>query len=135
MPLHTALDNSGRKATPPDAPNRFIINVMPEQGDACQQQLRDAGVRNYDWFPMIRGRLVAVNGKTITPDNFTEDRAKRTLAKASVGGHLLRPSCAACHAAVSASRSVRTWISSTAARTSRDRNSGVREPNAAQSDR
>ena len=77
--LRTDLVNSWRKATPADAPNRFIINVMPEQGDAFQQQLRDAGVRNYDWFPMIRGRLVAVNGKTITPDNFTEDRAKRMV--------------------------------------------------------
>ena len=77
--LRTDLINSWRKATPPGAPNRFIINVMPEQGAAFQKQLRDAGVRNYDWFPMIRGRLVAVNGKTMTPDNFAEDRAKRMV--------------------------------------------------------
>ena len=25
----------------------------------------DAGVARYDWFPMIRGRLVAINGKTV----------------------------------------------------------------------
>ena len=28
----------------PDAPNRFVINVMPEQGDAFTQALRDGGV-------------------------------------------------------------------------------------------
>ena len=77
--LRTDLIASWRKATPPDAPNRFVINVMPEQGDAFQQRLRDAGVRNFDWFPMIRGRLVAINGKTMAPDDFADDRAKRMV--------------------------------------------------------
>ena len=77
--LRTDLIASWRKATPPDAPNRFIINVMPEQGDAFQRALREAGVTRYDWFPMIRGRLVAVNGKTLVPDDFADDRAKRMV--------------------------------------------------------
>jgi putative ABC transport system permease protein len=77
--LRTDLIGSWRKATPPDAPNRFVINVMPEQADAFQKALRDAGVGNYDWFPMIRGRLVAVNDKSVTPDDYTDDRAKRMV--------------------------------------------------------
>ncbi|MES2052223.1 MAG: FtsX-like permease family protein [Pseudomonadota bacterium] len=77
--LRTDLISSWRKATPPDAPNRFVINVQPEQGDAFQKALRDGGVTKFDWYPMIRGRLVAVNGKAITPDNFEDDRAKRLV--------------------------------------------------------
>jgi putative ABC transport system permease protein len=77
--LRTDLVASWRKATPPDAPNRFVINVMPEQGDAFQKALRDAGVQRYDWYPMIRGRLVAVNGREVGPDDYTEDRAKRLV--------------------------------------------------------
>jgi putative ABC transport system permease protein len=77
--LRTDLVASWRKATPPDAPNRFVINVMPEQGDAFQKMLRDAGVQRFDWYPMIRGRLLAVNGKTVTPDDYVEDRAKRLV--------------------------------------------------------
>ena len=77
--LRTDLINSWRKATPPDAPNRFVINVMPDQGDAFQKKLSEAGVAKYDWFPMIRGRLVAINNKTVTPDHWTEDRAKRLV--------------------------------------------------------
>ena len=77
--LRTDLIASWRKATPPDAPNRFVINVMPEQGEAFQKTLRDAGVARFDWYPMIRGRLVAVNGRTVSPDDFLEDRAKRLL--------------------------------------------------------
>jgi putative ABC transport system permease protein len=77
--LRTDLINSWRKATPPDAPNRFVINVMPDQGDAFQKTLNDAGVAKYDWFPMIRGRLVAVNDKTVSPDSWTDERAKRLV--------------------------------------------------------
>lgn len=77
--LRTDLISSWRNATPPDAPNRFVINVQPEQGEAFQKALRDGGVSKFDWYPMIRGRLVEVNGKAITPDDFTDDRAKRLV--------------------------------------------------------
>jgi putative ABC transport system permease protein len=77
--LRTDLISSWRKATPPDAPNRFVINVMPEQSDAFQKSLKAAGVEKFDWYPMIRGRLVAVNGKAVSPDDYTEDRAKRLV--------------------------------------------------------
>jgi putative ABC transport system permease protein len=77
--LRTDLIASWRKATPPDAPNRFVINVMPEQGAAFQKALHDAGIKRFDWYPMIRGRLIAVNGKTVSPDDYLEDRAKRLV--------------------------------------------------------
>ncbi|MEI8031612.1 MAG: FtsX-like permease family protein [Comamonadaceae bacterium] len=77
--LRTDLISSWRKATPVDAPNRFVINVMPEQGDAFKLALREGGVSKFDWYPMIRGRLVAVNGKTVTPDDYVDERAKRLV--------------------------------------------------------
>ena len=77
--LRTDLISSWRKATPPDAPNRFVINVMPDQSETFQKALRDGGVKQFDWFPMIRGRLIAVNGKAVTPDDFAEDRARRLV--------------------------------------------------------
>ena len=77
--LRTDLIGSWRRATPPDAPNRFVINVMPEQSESFQTMLKSAGVSQFDWYPMIRGRLVAVNGRAVTPDDFVEDRAKRLV--------------------------------------------------------
>jgi putative ABC transport system permease protein len=77
--LRTDLIASWRQATPPDAPNRFVINVMPEQGDAFQGALRSGGVTHYDWYPMIRGRLVAVNGRTVGPEQYEDDRARRLV--------------------------------------------------------
>ena len=77
--LRTDLIASWRQASPADAPNRFVINVLPEQADAFQHMLGEAGITRYDWFPMIRGRLVAVNGKAVTPDDYTQERAKRLV--------------------------------------------------------
>lgn len=75
--LRTDLIASWRNATPPDAPNRFVINIQPDQAEPFQQALRQAGVQRYDWFPMFRGRLVAVNGEAVRPENYASDRAQR----------------------------------------------------------
>ncbi len=77
--LRTDLISSWRQATPKDAPNRFVINVQPPQADAFQARLRASGVSRYDWFPMIRGRLVAVDGKNVVPDDYADPRARRLV--------------------------------------------------------
>jgi putative ABC transport system permease protein len=77
--LRTDLIASWRAATPPDAPNRFVINVQPDQADAFQASLRKAGVASYDWYPMIRGRLVAVNERAVQADDYPDDRARRLV--------------------------------------------------------
>src|SRR5690606_10596654 len=79
--LRTDLIASWRNATPPEAPSRFVINVQPEEGDAFQQTLRDAGVERYDWYPMMRGRLVTINGKPVRPEDFTDDRSQRLVER------------------------------------------------------
>ncbi|AEG94150.1 ABC transporter permease [Ramlibacter tataouinensis] len=89
--LRTDLIASWRQATPPDAPNRFVINVMPEQEQDFQKTLQAAGVKRYDWYPMIRGRLVAVNGRPVSPDDYTEDRAKRLVDREFNLSHVAQP--------------------------------------------
>ena len=79
--LRTDLVSSWRAATPPDAPNRFVINIQPDQSQAFRQTLAAAGVKNYDWYPMIRGRLVAINGQAVSPDAFVDQRAKRLVER------------------------------------------------------
>ena len=66
-----------RSATPPDAPNRFIINIMDDQKDAVARQIKAAGVRELTMYPMIRGRLVAINAKPVTAATYSEDNARR----------------------------------------------------------
>ncbi len=75
--LRTDLISSWRQATPADAPNRFIINLQPDQGEGFKAELAKAGVLRYDWFPMIRGRLSAINDQPVTAASFSEERASR----------------------------------------------------------
>lgn len=77
--LRTDLVTSWRAATPPDAPNRFVINIQPEQTQDFQAALQRGGVARYDWYPMIRGRLVQVNGRDVAPADYAEERAQRLV--------------------------------------------------------
>ena len=79
--LRTDLIASWRNATPPDAPNRFVINVQPEQSESFQQALRDGGVGPFDWYPMIRGRLATINDQTVNADSYTDDRVARLVER------------------------------------------------------
>ena len=77
--LRTDLISSWREATPKDAPNRFVINVQPPQAQAFRKKLEGSGVTRYDWYPMIRGRLVAIDGKPVLPEQMADERAKRLV--------------------------------------------------------
>jgi putative ABC transport system permease protein len=77
--LRTDLIGSWRNATPANAPDRFVINVQPDQTQAFQASLSQAGVQKYDWYPMIRARLVAVNDQAVSPEIYQDERAKRLV--------------------------------------------------------
>jgi len=77
--LRTDLISSWRQATPTNAPDRFVINVQPEQAQPFQAALAQAGVQGYDWYPMIRGRLVAINERAVNPADYPQERAKRLV--------------------------------------------------------
>ncbi len=89
--LRTDLIASWRQATPPDAPNRFVINIQPDQAEAFQARLTAAGVAKYDWYPMMRGRLVALNGQTVNPDNFPTERGRRLAEREFNLSHAAEP--------------------------------------------
>lgn len=77
--LRTDLIASWRQATPQDAPDRFVINVQPDQAQAFLAHLQSAGVRSPDWYPMVRGRLVAINGREVQPADYDGERARRLV--------------------------------------------------------
>ncbi len=68
-----------KQATPADAPNRFVINIQPDQVEPLGQFFRAEGRLSPSMQPMIRGRLVAVNGRPVGPDDYPEERAKRLV--------------------------------------------------------
>ncbi len=77
--LRTDLIASWQRATPANAPNRFVINILPDQAEAFRARLAAAGVREYDWYPMFRGRLVAINGREVRLADYADERARRLV--------------------------------------------------------
>jgi putative ABC transport system permease protein len=73
------LLDSWRNASPADAPNRFVLNVQPDQRESFQDIMRAAGIGGVELYPMIRGRLVAVNAVQIAPDSYEDERARRLV--------------------------------------------------------
>ncbi len=74
-----------QKSLPADAPNRFLINIQPDQVAPIRSFLANTPeVEKHGepvLFPMIRGRLSGVNDKSITPENYTDERAQRLVAR------------------------------------------------------
>lgn len=68
-------------AMPADAPNRFIINIQPEQREALASELQRLGIGS-ELLPMVRARLVRIGGKTVSPASYPEDeRAQRLIER------------------------------------------------------
>ena len=72
------LDN-WRQSTPADAPNRFVINIQPDQLEPLRRFFADDGRPAPLLQPMIRGRLVQVNNRPVGPDDYADDRARRLV--------------------------------------------------------
>ena len=64
---------------PINAPNRFMINVQGDQKQDLTKMLESAGVSSPQFYPMVRGRLVDINGKDVSPNDFSEENAKRLI--------------------------------------------------------
>lgn len=80
MTRHDLVD-AWRRATPPDAPNRFVIDIQPDQVAAIEHALRATGLSQAPLAPMIRGRLVARNGRAIDPDDYPAGRTRRLVER------------------------------------------------------
>jgi len=73
----TDLVAAWQRSVPPDAPNRFVINVQPDQREAFIATLRAGRLDAFDFAPMIRGRLISHNGKSVKGASFEDERAQR----------------------------------------------------------
>jgi putative ABC transport system permease protein len=66
---------------PPDAPNQFVINVQPDQVQPMRTFFAAHGLKEAQLYPMVRGRLAAVNGRAVTPSDYADDRARRLVER------------------------------------------------------
>ena len=71
------LMRNWRASLPPDAPNQFLINVLPDQVVDAQAMVDAALATRTSFRPMVRGRLVEVNGAALDTTRYGDSRARR----------------------------------------------------------
>ncbi len=71
------LMDSWRSRLPPDAPNRFIVNIQPDQRASVMDFFAQQKLPAPELFPMVRGRMVEINGRAISGDDYPDERARR----------------------------------------------------------
>ncbi len=71
------LMQNWRTSLPADAPNHFVINIMPDQTAGVRAALARAAGHETTLYPMVRGRLSAVNGKPVDTTLYADLRARR----------------------------------------------------------
>ena len=64
-----------------DMPNRFVINIQRDQLATVQAYFTQRKMEMPDLYPMVRGRLTAINDKPTVPASFQDERAKRTAER------------------------------------------------------
>ncbi len=70
-----------QRASPPDAPNRFIINIQPEQVAPVRELFAASGI-NVEPAPMVRGRLISIGDVPVSAGSYPEDeRAQRLVER------------------------------------------------------
>jgi putative ABC transport system permease protein len=68
-----------RKSTPPDAPNEFLIDIQPDERQAVTDYLAAHGFPGVGLEPMVRGRLLAIDGKPVDPASYKDEQARRLV--------------------------------------------------------
>ncbi len=71
--VRTSLLGEWKSQLPENAPDHFIVNIAPQEVQGIDQMLRAEHIRAEALYPMIRGRIMSVNGvdlpeREVNPD-------------------------------------------------------------------
>jgi putative ABC transport system permease protein len=75
------LVDAWRRSSPPDAPNRFLLGVQPDQLPAVKAFFAEQKIAAPEFNPMVRGRLTEVNGRKVAESDYSEERARRLVER------------------------------------------------------
>lgn len=68
-----------RTSLPPEAPNRFVINIQSDQLEPLARFFAARGIARPAVFPMVRGRLVRINDRSVSSVDYGDERARRLI--------------------------------------------------------
>ena len=63
--VRTDLLAGWRETIASDAPNHFMINIQPDEIGSVAALYRDAGIRVPNFVPLVRARMVSINGVAV----------------------------------------------------------------------
>lgn len=70
-----------RASLPDDAPNYFMINIRPDEIGPIESFFADHGIEPPELVPMIRARLIEINGTRVSDVSLPTDRAREFVER------------------------------------------------------
>ncbi len=91
--VRTDIISRWQASMPKDAPNRFVINIQADQLKPVQDYFSARNLATPDLYPMVRGRLVAINEAPVNKAAYKDERARRMVEREfnMTFGEQLRP--------------------------------------------
>lgn len=68
---------------PDDTPNHFLINIQPDQLNDVESFFTQRGIPSRGLTPIVRARLLSINGHKVNPDDYADGFAKRQVQRAA----------------------------------------------------
>ncbi|MGH8743940.1 MAG: ABC transporter permease [Burkholderiales bacterium] len=75
------LLSSWQASLPADAPNRFLVNIQPDQLSSLKAFFASHSFEAPQFFPMVRGRLTTINYRRVSSSDYADERAKRLIER------------------------------------------------------
>ncbi|SFP58552.1 putative ABC transport system permease protein [Nitrosomonas cryotolerans] len=66
---------------PPDSPNRFLVNIQTDQLQPLEEFFDQYDIDQPIVFPMVRGRLIEINGKKISSADYANPHAANHIRR------------------------------------------------------
>lgn len=70
--MRTSLISEWQAQLPQDTPSHFLFNVASNEVEEVRGILSKNELKTTQWFPMVRGRLVEINGEKIAPERLAQ---------------------------------------------------------------
>ena len=77
--IRSELLTGWRNTMPNDTPNYFITNVQGEQLAGVKAFFTSKGISPPEFSPIVRGRLLEINGKTVRAEDYESEQARNLV--------------------------------------------------------
>jgi putative ABC transport system permease protein len=85
------LLRSWQETLPEGAPNRFLINIQPDEVERLEAFFADHGLESSGVYPMVRARLQGIGGEPVEPEDYDDPRSQRLAEREFNLSFAIRP--------------------------------------------